>query len=397
MILGIDASRAMRPEKTGVEWYAWNIIQAMALQTPRGWRARLYSEGLVTELPSGWESRPLPWPPRLLWSQLRLGFEMLTRPPDVFFVPAHVLPFVHPTRSVVTIHDVAFRTLPEAYTPLGRRYLDVTTRFAVSHATRIIVPSKAVARDLHQYYGAPESRVRVVPHGPGITKVMLRQAQHDTTNIEGLASLHTYNVTPSSSKGDLSEPYFVAIGRIETKKNTPRIVEAYARAREKSETGRGMKLVLVGGRGVGAEETDRAIARSGLSPHIIRTGYLSDGSATSASLEEVALPTGHILADAHALIFPSLAEGFGLPILDAMTLGVPVLTSKGMSTEEVAGDAALLVDPKNTDEIAAGMVRLAEDDALRTSLIEKGKIRASQFSWEKAARETWKVIVEAAS
>lgn len=359
-LLGIDASRAMRPEKTGVEWYAWNIIRAMAPQTPRGWRVRLYSEGLVSELPSGWESRPLPWPPRLLWSQVRLGFELLTRPPDVFFVPAHVLPFVHPSRSVVTIHDVAFRTLPEAYTPLGRRYLDVTTRFAVSHATRIIVPSQAVARDLHTFYGAPESRVRVIPHGPGIV------LQHATRNTQ-----HT-----------IEGPYFLAIGRIEIKKNTARIVEAYARAREKSDIVRGMKLVLVGGRGVGAEETDRAIARSGLSPHIIRTGHLPSDELQT------------ILAGARALIFPSLAEGFGLPVLDAMSLGVPALTSKGMSTEEVAGDAALLVDPTNTDEIAVGMARLAEDDALRNSLIEKGRVRASQFSWETSARETWKIIVE---
>ena len=369
MLLGIDASRATRTEKTGVEWYAWNIIQAMAREMPEGWRVRMYSEGPITDLPDRWKSRPLPWPPRILWSQIRLGVELLTRPLDVFFVPAHVLPFVHSSRSVVTIHDIAFRTLPKAYNRKSRWYLDLTTRFAMSHATRIIVPSEAVARDLHEYYGAPESRVWVIPHGPGIVS-----AEHPRPTSD---STHGHIRTNMAG-----EVYFVAIGRIETKKNTARIVEAYARAREKSDAVRGMKLVIVGGRGVGAEETDRAIARSGMSEHIIRTGHLP--------ADEVCA----LLANARALIFPSLAEGFGMPIVDAMALGVPVITSRGGATEEVAGDAGYLVDPKNIDEIAAGMSRLSEDETFRDVLISKGRTRAAQFSWEKAARETWKVIIE---
>ncbi len=120
-----------------------------------------------------------------------------------------------------------------------------------------------------------------------------------------------------------------------------------------------------------------------MSEHIIRTGYLPADEARAT------------LAGAKALIFPSLAEGFGLPILDAMSLGVPIITSKNISTEEVAGDAAILVDPKNVDEIAVALVRMAEDEDFRKSLIEKGRSRAAEFSWQKAAADTWKVILEA--
>ncbi|OGG49498.1 hypothetical protein A2704_06455 [Candidatus Kaiserbacteria bacterium RIFCSPHIGHO2_01_FULL_54_36b] len=120
-----------------------------------------------------------------------------------------------------------------------------------------------------------------------------------------------------------------------------------------------------------------------MSEHIIRTGHLP--------ADEVCA----LLANARALIFPSLAEGFGMPIVDAMALGVPVITSKFHAAEEVAGNAALLVDPKNINEVAEGIVRLAEDDAFRMSLINKGKSRSEDFSWAKAASETWKIIIEA--
>lgn len=319
MIIGIDASRAERPHKTGVEWYAHFIIQHLKKITPPDTRVVLYSE------------RTLPWPPRFLWTHARLSWEMLRRPPDVLFVPAHVLPIIHPRRSVVTIHDVAWKTCPAAYGRLERWYLNIMTTHAVRHARRgivkIIVPTEAVKNDLVNFFSARPSDLFVVPHGPTIPPLNLPRA-----------------------------PYFVAIGRNLIKKNIPRVREAFRRAQTRSDIVRDMELRVLG------------------DPHV--------------SSDELV----HILAGATALIFPSLAEGFGLPILDAMTLGVPVVTSKGHATEEVAGDAALLVDPTDTDAIADAIVKVATDDQLRSDLIQKGHRRAQDFSWEKTARETYAIL-----
>lgn len=326
MTIGIDASRAERPDKTGVEWYAHFIIQRLQKISPPNARVVLYSE------------RTLPWPPRFLWTHARLSWEMLRRPPDVLFVPAHVLPIVHPRWSVVTIHDVAFRTHQKAYSWRARAYLNWSTRFAVRHASRIIVPTKAVKNDLINFFSARPSDVFVVPHAPTIPPLS----------------------PPFNEGGRLSggiRPYFVAIGRNLIKKNIPRIREAFERAKQQSDVVRDMQLVHIG----------------------------SDGQVPH---EEV----GRIIAGATALVFPSLAEGFGLPILDAMTLGVPVITSKGHATEEVAGGAALLVDPTDTEAIADAIVKIATDDQLRSDLIQKGLRRAQDFSWDKTARETYAIL-----
>lgn len=323
MIFGIDASRAERVEKTGVEWYAARIIEHLKKIIPPQWEVVLYSE------------KSLPWPPRFLWTHLRLSWEMLRRPPDVLFVPAHVLPIICPRRSVVTIHDVAFRAHPEAYSFLARKYLDWAARVAVRRAARIIVPTRAVAGDLLKYYNAKPPQVVVVPHAATVS--------HQDQKVD--------------DRQENGTPYFLTIGRNAVKKNILRIVEAFERAQERSAVVRGMRLVQIG--------------KDGHMPH-----------------EEVE----RTLAGATALAFPSIAEGFGLPILDAMTLGVPVITSYGHATEEVAGGAALLVDPTDTDAIADAIVRIAKDSALRSDLAARGRTRAAAFSWEHSAQATYDAI-----
>lgn len=348
MLLGIDASRALREEKTGVEWYSAQIIRAMLACVPSGWDVRLYDDNTLR------------WPPRYLWTQFRLPIETTLHPPDVLFIPGHVHPFVHPRKTVVVIHDVAFATHPEAYTWKGRAYLILTTRWAARTATRIIVPTLAVKDDLVRVFGARSERVRIISHGPGI--------------IAGVA-----DVSPRLMERRLAPAtpgYFISVGRLETKKNTPRLVRAFLRAREMSEKVRAMELLLVGKPGRLRETIPE-------DPSVVRVGY--------AERYELA----RLLSGATALLFPSLAEGFGLPIVDGMTFGVPVLTSKGGATEEVAGGAAVLVIPTDEQAIADSIVRLAEDVKLRDDLSIKGRARSSEFSWDRAATATWDVIREA--
>lgn len=367
-LLGIDASRAARYERTGVEWYSHEIIRAMLSFIPADWNIRLYADRQIQD--SRFKIHLLSWPPRFLWSQVRLPIETTLHPPDVLFIPGHVHPFIHPRRTVVVIHDVAFATHPEAYSPHGRAYLMLTTKWAVRTATRIIVPSLAVRDDLARLFHADPTRIRVVPHGPGIVAIPplnLPPASQrgETTGVS----------SPFRGGGGVGGGYFIFIGRLETKKNVPRLVRAFLRARQTSAAVRATRLLLVGKPGLLREPILD-------DPSVVRVGYASRDELT------------RLLSGARALLFPSLAEGFGLPILDAMTSGVPVLTSIGGATEEVAGGAALLVPPTDEQAIADGIVQLAENDALRHDLSVRGRARAAQFSWETAAQHTWNVIKE---
>ena len=176
--IGIDASRANRAEKTGVEWYAYYLIQELKKIIPPEYRVILYSaESLVgglAELPPNWESKIvgglniLFWKRAknvLLWTQLGLSWEMLRCPPDILFVPSHAIPFIHPKRTYTTIHDVGFRVFPEVYHILPLIYHRFTTRFAVWRATKIFTPSEFTKSELVKYYKADPKKIIVTPLG----------------------------------------------------------------------------------------------------------------------------------------------------------------------------------------------------------------------------------------
>ena len=168
MLIGIDASRAVATQRTGTENYSLYLLRAMlALGSQHEYR--LYSNVPPVSGPigdfCGAEIASMPFP--RLWTHLRLSWEMARRPPDVLFIPAHVLPLIHPRRSVVTVHDLGYRYYPEAHSTWSRRYLEWSTRYHSSAAHHIIADSRATARDLMKYYGLPEERLTVVYPGPG--------------------------------------------------------------------------------------------------------------------------------------------------------------------------------------------------------------------------------------
>ena len=178
-------------------------------------------------------------------------------------------------------------------------------------------------------------------------------------------------------------PYALYVGTIQPRKNLLRLIEAFARLTRQQNIG--WDLVLVGRWGWLSEEYEKHVAANGLTGRVHFPGYLPD--AAVAALMKKAL----------FFTFPSLFEGFGLPVLEAHTTGVAVMCAKNSALPEIAGDAALLVDPENVDEIAAAMLRLSRDEALRQELIAKGYENVKRFSWEKAARETLEVLEEAAA
>ena len=371
MLIGIDASRAVIARRTGTETYSLHLIRAL-LRLGTGHRFRLYTNGVPPAglfwdgtAPAGVEVRSLPFP--RLWTHLRLSTEMLTRPPDVLFVPAHVLPLIHPRRSIATVHDLGYLHYPEAHRPLDRRYLHWSTGWNARQAVAVLADSAATKADLVQTYGVDASKVHVVYLGRDETLAPVRDP-------DALAAVR--------ERYRISEHYLLYVGTLQPRKNLARMMQAfYQLAAEPALAD--VQLVLAGKRGWLYDDLFAQVARLGLSERVIFPGYIADQ----------ALPA--LLSGALGFVFPSLYEGFGIPVLEAQACGVPVMTSNNSSLPEVAGDAALLVDPHDVDAIAEAMYKLVTDDALRAELVRRGFENVKRFSWEKCARETLKVLESA--
>jgi glycosyltransferase involved in cell wall biosynthesis len=362
MILGIDISRLASIQKTGVEWYVYFLLRELRDIIPAGVEVRLYTLDtpiIDFDLPSNFVIHQLHWKPRCLWTQVRLSFEMFMRPPDILFVPSHVIPLVHPKRTVTTIHDIAAVRFPQAYNMFERWYSVYAARRSMT-LPAVLTPSEFTKRELLEEIGGLADTITVTPLGFELTL--------DAAEID----LSTYGIRT---------PYILSVGRLEEKKNTRRIVDAFARLKQDPEYA-SYQLVLVGKPGHGYVAVEEAIAAAPCRSDICMPDWLP--------------PTvlGSLYRESALFVFPSLYEGFGIPILEAFAAGTPVLTSRGTSTEEVAGDAALLIDPVSAESICMGMKLLLTNHALREKNIRQGRKRVSQYSWKQTARETWQAILD---
>lgn len=358
-VIGIDASRANSVSRTGTEWYAYHLIMGLKRLIPDSYRVVLYSrEGLrdgLADLPAHWESRVLGWPPKFLWTQVRLAWEMLVRPPDLLFVPAHTLPLVLPKLSVTTLHDVTFMVVPEAYSWKGRAYHRFAARHAVRHAAHLFTVSEFSRQEIVKWFGADAGRISVT------------HLSYDRKSFRSDLDMNrTFAVL---DRHGVSKPYFLFVGRLERKKNFAELVAGFMKFHEKHSD---WSLVLVGKRGRGADE----VLSDGVDG-VLEAGYVGSDE----------LP--HLYFGAEAFIFPSRHEGFGIPVLESYACGTPVITSRESALPEVAGDAAYYLKTNDAAGIAEAMERMADDRALRDELARLGLERAKEFSWEKTAERTW--------
>jgi glycosyltransferase involved in cell wall biosynthesis len=305
-------------------------------------------------------SRPL----RLLWEQTVLPWRLRRLRIDVLHSPHHTTPLAPcGCRRVVTFHDLTFFLLPERYPPTRRLYFQLMTRLSARVADAIIVPSEAVRGDVMRILpasGGPPERVFVIPEAAGPAF-----RPQDAVAIEAVRRRY-----------GLEGPFLLSVGSLEPGKNRERLLQAFARLRA-----RGLKhsLVVAG---------QRAWHYEGEAPLARRLG-LADSVRFLGHVPQADLPALYSAAD--IFVFPSLYEGFGLPALEAMACGTPVVASNVSALPEVVGDAALRVSPLDVEALAGAMERLLRDDRLRSDLRERGLERAAQFSWEKAARETVEV------
>lgn len=359
--IAIDASRLAVDQLTGTETYTYELLSALAEIAPPE-RFELYVNAAKPpgHLPSLGEPVCIPFP--RLWTHVRLAAELRRRRPRLLFVPAHVVPIVHP-RSVVTIHDLGYLHVPEAHPPGQRRMLDLTTRWSSRAASRIIAISHATKRDLVERYAVPEAKIAVVHHG---ISPIFRPASADA--IAGVRA-----------KYGLASPYAVAVGTVQPRKNYGRLAEAVQRV---ARAGSPMTLVIAGKRGWLADDVIASVERSGANVRLL--GFVPDAD----------LPA--LYSGAVAACQISLYEGFGMPALEAMACGVPLIAANGSALPEVCGDAARFVDPLDVESIAEGMQAVMDDPRLRANLIERGMRRAARFTWRACAERTLAVLREAA-
>ena len=330
MRIGIDASRAFDTQKTGTESYSYEVIShLLALPESKQHEWILYTK----------ENIKLP----RLWTQLGLAFRTWTDNLDVLWVPAHTLPILAKPglKKVVTIHGIEYEWLPAYENLLQRWYLPISTQYAVNRAQKIIAVSKFTRDQLIERLDADPKKISVVYEGSNFSEP--KRAQKT------------------------KEKYLLFIGTVQPRKNLLRLIEALPT---------GIKLIIAGKLGWNYQE----VVDAAKNKNVEITGFGSDEKRNE------------LLKNALVYVQPSITEGFGLPILEAMNAGVPVVSSSGGALAEIVGEAGLLFDPLDIEDIRQKLEQIIKNKKLRINLIARGKERVRKFSWEKAARETYKIL-----
>jgi glycosyltransferase involved in cell wall biosynthesis len=362
MLIAYDAT-TLKPGQSGIGYYTEHLLRHLLLEAPHDRFLLCSNRPIHTSL-------PLPAPveclsPGLvplssLWLQLEAPLRLKRYRPQLLHFTNSVAPLARLGPTVVTIHDMSLTLLPQFH-PWRRRLTRSLVRASLRRADAVITVSRSAARDLVRLLPLDPSRVHVIPEAPA---EMFRPIREPAV-LDGVRRRY-----------GLPDRFILSVGTLEPRKNLVRLVEAYLGARRRG-TLDGYALVLVGRRGWYNQELDRVLRSAG--PGIILTGYVPFQD----------LPAVYNLST--MFVFPSLYEGFGLPVLEAMACGIPVVTSLGTALEEIAEGAAKLADPLDVESIAAAIESLAAQPELRQELARRGIDQAARFSWSRAARETLEV------
>ena len=375
MKIGIDASRAFGKERTGTEEYSYQLIKNLAMMDTSRHQIFLYLKkdfSINFNLPDNFQLKIIS--KERFWTQIGLASEMMMNKPDILFIPSYAIPQIHPAKTVVTIHGLEYRYCPECYSLKERLLLELNTRSSVKWASKIITPSESTKKDLIKFYKVDADKIKVIYHGVEKSP-LLRGGWGCVKEV----SQHT----PSPSQEGNNSILF--IGRLEKRKNLVNLIKAFEFFRRRhwpmSPSEKLCKLTLVGKKGFGFAEIKKAIQDSPFKKDIVLKSYVSEEEKSE------------LYKNADLFILPSFYEGFGLPVLEAMSYGAPVICSNASSLPEAAGDAALLINPNSPKEIAEAMKKVFSDDNLREKMVEKGFENVKKFSWEKCVRETMREVL----
>ncbi|GIW07637.1 MAG: glycosyl transferase family 1 [Dehalococcoidia bacterium] len=367
MRITIDLSAAVR-RHAGLGRYAHELTAALvALGSGDEYQAFLHSAGRALRPDPPLERLPIrrvpldakPWRLSVLAASFaHLPMDPVIGPTTIFHGTDHLLPPLRRARTVFTVHDLIFRFYPEHHLPLNRWYLTLMMPRFLRAADALIAVSEQTKRDVTALYGIPAERIRVVYEGVDPRF----RPENDPARLADLRR-----------RLGLPERFVLYLGTIEPRKNLPALLDAYQLLVAGGEEA---DLVIAGRTGWLFEPVFAHVRRLGLEQRVHFTGWVDDAD------------TPALLSAARAFVFPSLYEGFGLPPLEAMACGTPVVVSNTSSLPEVVGEAGLLVPPTDVAALAGALRRVLEDDDLAAALRAKGLRQARRFRWEKAALET---------
>ncbi len=364
MIIGIDGNEANVEKKVGVSVYTVKLLEYFQ---------KIASED--TQFKIFLRNPPMPFlpkeneyftyevvPAKLLWSQIFLPIHLYFRTKiDVYFAPAHYAPRYCPFPIVVTIHDLSFYYFPQEFRKKDLFQLKNWTSYSLDIASTVIAVSKTTKKDIKHFYSLPESRIHVVYNG-----FEKNVDKHKSTIMQDY---------------DLQKNKFLLyVGTLQPRKNVPTLIKAFKLFHEKNPE---FKLVLVGKKGWLYDSIFEEVKTQGLSETVIFTDYIPDADVSE------------LYRNALCFVMPSLYEGFGIPILEAMAHNCPVISSHTSSLPEIGGDACLYFEPKDEKDLLQDIERLYEDKDLTKKLIQKGKERIREFSWERSAKETLEILKNA--
>ena len=373
MRICLDLSPAVH-QHAGLGRYAQELLLALAVTDGQNEYVVFYNNPAAAWVDPTLErfpkiTTPLSYKPWRLSAMLahfaRIPQDSLFPGVALFHATDHLLPYFRRIKSVFTLHDLIFIFHPETHKPLNRWFLTLMMPRFLRAADAVIAVSECTKRDAVRFYGIPEEKITVIYEG---VNPRFRPASPET-----IASVR--------ARYNLPEHFILYVGTIEPRKNLTALLEAFHHLLATHD----LRLVIVGKKGWLYEGFFLRLRELGLEDRVIFTGYVPDED----------LPA--IYSAAELFVFPSLYEGFGLPVLEAMACGVPVICSNTSSLPEVAGDAALLVDPTDVRALAGAMEQALTDEALRVTLRARGIERAQRFTWARAAQETMQVYENVAT
>ncbi len=390
MIIGFDASRAFVNKRTGTENYSYQLLTHLAkIDHENTYKVFLHPGIFDPNQLKGWPAnfKFLRLNYKFLWTQVGLAGQTFIDHLDLLFVPSHTLPLVRKPglKTVMTVHDLGAEYLPQTHQLKQQLYLKLMTYYQLKSAAHLIAVSEATKRDITKKAGIPADKISVIYEGYD------EKLFHPLKNDALIHSLTDYNLLPKT--------YFLFVGTIQPRKNLEQLIKAYALFLNNRLTPDSQhpdqlqnhdptsipELVLAGSRGWLTEDIYSLPAKFGIGTRVKFLGYVPDKI----------LPA--LYGGAIAFFFPSLYEGFGLPVLEAMACGTPVITSGVSSLPEVGGKAALYVDPNSTEEISRKMVLLASNHIPGATAAKKRFDQVKKFSWDKCAAQTLKLFQKIAS
>ncbi len=359
MIIGIDGNEANVKKRVGVSFYTYNILWHFRNLANVNTRFKVFLKYTPqSDMPE--ENKYFSYevvPSRFLWSQIFLPFRLYQKKDiDVFFSPAHYGPRFLPIPLVVTIHDLSFIFYPNEFLKKDLYQLTNWTKYSVNKAKKIIAVSNSTKKDLINVYNLADKKIEVVYNG-----------------YEKFS-----RVNPSKLKvKKTSKPYILYVGTLQPRKNITTLLQAFYKFNQIYPE---YELVIAGKKGWLYNKIFEKVADLGLEDRVYFTDYITDFQLC------------YLYENAFCLVMPSLYEGFGIPILEAMSFGCPVLSSFASSLPEVGGDACFYFDPKNVNELVEKLLKLKNSPEYKKELVAKGKQRIKQFSWKRCAEETLSVI-----